>query len=489
MVGCGKFLKFVLALALLSAGGLYPLGDPAKPQERQHLGASSQMPDYRLLPDEVRAMPAWEILKTFGLEKPLNNEELEILGFGNVLGNAYSVILEYTGPMDAFSLTPPVTGPQILIEEMYPVFERPFWIELLFNEKGHLIGIFPEFETIKYDRVSDREWFYFDLSPYYFDIPKINDTGANQKWARFKTQWMKNRELIDAFIRLNGLNKKKLRSVDRVRTPTSLERDGKKPFLYIEVPKDNTSEEGKVFLKGFKPDEYNETLFKADPEKHQLIISVFPTVYSPYRWKHEDQEYLDAIYFGIPDVFDLPQGSKALLMGPGSGVDLWLTWLRTRAPVFTAGINALEVANARDTARLAGITLWTQTHNNLVSPRGSFVFNAEQFDYLLWNMPSFAADKLPGLLLKRTQYWDRNFHIEDLSRFFNGLPVILKRGGKALLWNHESLAQALEQRGYPYTSFDIVNELALFVVTNESVEDPARADDETRRFTLIESSL
>ncbi len=83
----------------------------------------------------------------------------------------------------------------------------PTSFDLLYNAKGYLIGVFPILpDPGKIETQFPQGWLekakprYFDLTPYYFDIPRTRDSRARAKWQSFIKEWERNRSLVDSFL-------------------------------------------------------------------------------------------------------------------------------------------------------------------------------------------------------------------------------------------------------------------------------------------------
>jgi hypothetical protein len=162
-----------------------------------------------------------------------------------------------------------------------------------------------------------------------------------------------------------------------------------------------------------------------------LAIPIYPTVYVPSEF---DKPYNDTILQS-----DIKKGDKILVIGAGSGSDVWVAWLKSRSLVYAIEINPLGVANINTTAGLGRFPVKAIVGDirNMEFPE-----DFRDFDYVLWNMPF--------LSITTSTLEDRNYHFGDdgtiLKSFLALLPSLLKKGGKVILYNS---AFALEYIRYP----------------------------------------
>ena len=151
------------------------------------------------------------------------------------------------------------------------------------------------------------------------------------------------------------------------------------------------------------------------------------------------------------------------MVGPGTGVDAWIASLRTRRPIRAIGINPLEAANTRASARIAGFQVRTLVGDNAADAEGRPRFPGERFDAVFWNMPAVWESPPAGPHRSSfTDLWDGDSGGRALLRLTKALPVLLKPEGRSLLWNHAPLvegrnivAAALESAGTDGKVFNV----------------------------------
>ena len=192
-----------------------------------------------------------------------------------------------------------------------------------------------------------------------------------------------------------------------------------------------------------------------------LIIPIFPTVYSPGGNNFKPDSYY---YDFILKQSGMKKHDKVLVIGSGSGADVWVAWLKTQARVYAIDINPLAVANTKSTARIAGFPVEAIKGDirNMSLPK-SF----SDFDYVIWNMP---------FIFESCSYDAETFHDCDDGTIIKALiallPRILKKGGKAILLNTK---MAMDQISFPHQQVIDVGykikswnaDLFLDVLTNE----------------------
>jgi hypothetical protein len=159
----------------------------------------------------------------------------------------------------------------------------------------------------------------------------------------------------------------------------------------------------------------------------EIVIPIFPTVYQP---RIVDKIYYDAIFES-----NIRPGDKVLVIGAGSGADVWVASLKSKAPVYVVEINPMAVANTRATARLGNFQI-----KPLVGDitKVALPEDFKEFDFVLWNMPFIWKKDRLGKIENNTFYDGDDGTI--LKTFLAMLPSLLKKGGTAILLN-SSLAQ------------------------------------------------
>lgn len=83
-------------------------------------------------------------------------------------------------------------------------------------------------------------------------------------------------------------------------------------------------------------------------------------------------------------------------VGPGTGVDTWIASFRTKRPIVVIGINPLEVANTKATARISGFEVRAIVGDNVADEKGNSRLSGllkPGGKALLWNIASFVDGK------------------------------------------------------------------------------------------------
>ena len=321
-------------------------------------------------------------------------------------------------------------------------------LDLLYAADRRLIAVFPVFpqEIIEQEPQTLEKWKalapkYFDLSPYEFDIPRLDDPHGAEKWKAFAAEYERDQAIIAAFL------------AERFK----LVSDVYPYFLKNELPyrlHELDAKTGKWDVHGFSPlvfaDHRSSGPLVSDEEpadflrmfrapaagKHFAVIPNFPTVYALANLTPDELEYLRQTYKG----FDLGSDSKILVVGPGTGVDAWIASLRTRRPISVIGINPLEIANTEATAKIAGFEVRAIIGDNVAGEDGRPRFPGERFDAVFWNMPGYWPAPTPNQRSPLTHFWDGDVGGSVLKRLAKALPGILERDGRVLLWNLASYA-------------------------------------------------
>ncbi|MFC1570865.1 class I SAM-dependent methyltransferase, partial [Candidatus Omnitrophota bacterium] len=388
-------------------------------------------------------MPAAKLLPLLGLDDVENSPDIEILYESR--DNGRVVRRKVRIPETRNALTIPNEGTDLLKYMMLsPQVYDITTLDLLYSPRGDLIAVFPmipedvrgniaavysddpdDVEGIVWG-VYDKTPRFLDLSSYYFEIPGIGEEGSNKKWTDFNKRLEENRAII-----LKYKNTRKGAPRDCV--------DGfKARFVLAEVDKE-THEWNAVDLT--EPLGRHVLLEAPNPKKHQIIIPVFPTVYSPGFHNALDGDF----YEFIAGKFPIEADNNVLVVGPGTGLDAWAISKRTDQKIYAIGVNPLEVANLEYVAKLAGFSVETLVADNIIDREGTPRFPGKQFDRIVWNMTQYSEGKLPEEEalkdlppLRIESYWDGDNEGRVLKRFVKGLPKVLTPEGWSILWNKAS---------------------------------------------------
>lgn len=315
--------------------------------------------------------------------------------------------------------------------------------DLLYNGGGRLIGVFPVFpEKIPGLEEDKKKWEilqpkYFDLSPYYMDVPRSGDPSELERWTQFARGFKEDQEAIRVF--LEERYKPLIAAYPNFtanRPPYRLHEvdaeTGKwnshefSPLIFSEPA---TTE---AILSDMEPEEFLRLFKTAAPKRRRTVIPTFPTVYALANMTPAELEYLRQ----VSKKFDLKSDAQILVVGPGTGVDAWIASFRSRRPIVAIGINPLEVANTKAAARIAGFQVRALIGDNVADENGDSRLPGERFDAVFWSMPAvwpqgFPDKHAPSL----TDFWDGDVGAIVLKRFARALPGLLKPGAGALLWN------------------------------------------------------
>lgn len=469
--------------------GLFALFENTDSNFKSHtLTAKSSFAAESLIPKEVQNMPVWELLKTLGLDQFPKVDEGNIVLQKKLYSGAHLFRVSIKNLNQIKSVFPAKQGLGVLFHELSNFPHEATELDLLFNSKGHLIAIFPSMELVYKFFIPYQPWNYIDLSPYYLEYNVLNLDHFSDEYRRIKSfsnEFKENQALIEEFLMesLKIKNKKSLddivRKVGTKKTlvkelPPTYAYEEKRMFLYIEVEKDPSAlEYGRrpIVIKEFLPEELSLIRLDRKKGKHQILIPVFPTVYTPAWHTQIDRKYWEALAYGKEAYFQLKDGDKALLIGPGSGMDTWLTWLTTQSTIHVSGINPLEVANTRVTAQLAGIPLESKVFNNVMNDQQQLVFHGQFFDVLIWNMPYYVKNLFPihGRNNRLSRFWDKHFTHQDVDLFLEGLKQILRAQGTSLLWNNTHMVERINLKEFNVRSKLIARGTSLFLLRKNNL--------------------
>ncbi|MBI5622356.1 MAG: hypothetical protein HY924_01120 [Elusimicrobia bacterium] len=392
------------------------------------------------LDPELAATPAYELLSALDLLEVSPSKGLKVEG--PALRPDGSKVLRVTlesrpGP-ELFS----ARGLNILQVELANSKILPLEsFELLYNSRDRLIAVLPVIPDSKEPR-SRSDWEalqprYFDVSPFYLAVPKADDPARIEKWRAFAVSCRADRALIDTILkeRFQSLGEAfpeflkpafsyRLHELD-AKTGTWDVNDFTPLVFATELP------EG-MLVSTLEPEEFVRLFAEPAPGKHRLVIPTFPTVYALANMTPDETEYLKAVY----KRFDLGPDADILVVGPGTGVDTWIASFRTRRPVHVIGINPLEVANTKATAKIAGFPLTAMVGDNAADELGNPRFTGKRFDAVFWSMPAVWEARPAGPVPPSfTNFWDGDIGGGILERLAKALPKLLKPDGVSLLWN------------------------------------------------------
>ena len=384
-------------------------------------------------PDSLKEMPAWEFLSVLGLEDAGLIQKIAAGTPTNMKGHLVQRINV------ASHWCPPETR-RILRTELSNVDE----FDLLFNAAGELLAIIPTEDTTRLPVAENQKYGdekavqYFDLTPYYFQIPSFDDPFFVKKWDAFHQKQKAEHQAIKQFLedQRPGIA---LRSVEpSLMTP---------PFVYVEIHESDRIEVKSIDLSDFS--KTIETIKSRLTSNPRIILPIFPTVYSPGEdiAIKSDHGYVKAVWHLDEDYQKqrgrpLPAIKDVLVMGGGSGFDTWLAhemwkkWAqnhpgeKAQEPRFhVRDINPFAVANVRIMAKNAGFQVHADVGDNLPE--------TGEYDLILWNMPCFnpqGTSKTENTRLENLH--DGYFGPNDLAEFSYRLPYRLRNPhGVTLLWS------------------------------------------------------
>lgn len=307
-------------------------------------------------------------------------------------------------------------------------------LDLLYNERGYLIAIFPVIPSDTRVKIGSylyaklqEEITFVDLSPYYFAMPRINDPEAENKWLEFVQQLKIDEELI-AKYKASGSY-----PFEILKDPMGT------PYICVGINK-NTGEWHANELLGIHWDGNRspKVIFRnqrlaelQNPEEYQAVFTVLQTVYNPALLK-SDRGFHRLIYRES----GIRKGDIVLDVCSGIGVSAWLDWLLTRKKVYAIELNPIACVNIEENASRVGFEIEVRRGDSIIDENGVPRFDIF-FDCVTTNGPEFVfsnpenpREEMPGSL---EDLWDDDYMGDKfLRRYARGLPVV---GRRYILWN------------------------------------------------------
>ena len=390
-----------------STGSTSPVGQPQNPEKPFN---------------DLTKTPAYKFLSVLGLEGMARLSP----DVAQRLPNGLSVIRIDVPPLQS---TRDFTQGLGLLPHELGADARQF--DLLYNSDGLLIGIFPVLSEDLIKRYQGPERLhverlrlqYFDLSPYYLEVPQWGDAHASARWEAMVTAH--NRDLL--------FTQRYLESA-----PLPLSRAGNRTFYAVAEANPQTGHliSQAHALSGSNP-------FNASPPAdgtHRVIFPVLPTVFPPPPPLSSDHAYHLSLWGKSPhqnaqSVESLKKGDRVWVVGPGSGFDAWLASLVTQREIYVSGINPFEIANTQIFAELAGFKIQSRVFDNIADKNGQAAFRDIEVDWVLWNMPHLETEAPPRYDRRFSDSHDGDPEGLILQRFLWYLPDLLGAKGRARIWN------------------------------------------------------
>ena len=327
----------------------------------------------------------------------------------------------------------PAQSPQGLETLQFELGNAATLFDLVYDSASHLIAVIPAPEEVNSSRARPV---YFDFSPYHFTLPRFGDPNAKDHWCKLAQAVERHYEmLLDEFEDMWSYN-----SIGGGDAPS---------YVYMAMDEHT----GMWGATGFKPETFSFIVFQRDvPERHQLIVPLYPKVYSQGGGllpRAIDRPY----YYWLLTSPELKDDHEVLVMWPGMGSDSWFISRRTHRPLWAIGINPFEVANVQAFAEIAGFTVHAMVGDNVIDDAGRPRVANKQFDWVFWEMPAYVdpketdPDHVRSFKIDRglAGFWDWDEEGRVLRRFVRGLPSILKPGGRALIWNTPGIEEVIRK--------------------------------------------
>ncbi len=301
-------------------------------------------------------------------------------------------------------------GVEILRRELLIRGQQTSVFDLLLSSDGaRILAAFPAGDGKQSAPPSAKTgWDYVDFTPYYLSLPNPAGRAAEEAWKNFGFEWERTQALVQAYKNVR-FGPAAARLVHAINPRES----------YVSVAVSRLT--GKVTVRPL----YIKmgSLPRPRPWTRQLLVPVFPTVYTFNRFLGPDRNFYAKVYAY------LKAGTPVTVLGSGSGVDTGLACLKSGRPVVSYDANSLARANVSAMAALNGLDVKV-TDQRPRNPIGLVV----------WNMPAYTPR---GLFADKTQkqlkdIWDRDIGGEILRDFARYLAA---NRVPALIWN-ESVHQA-----------------------------------------------
>jgi len=429
-VFCRFYIRMILALLTLSflfQGNIHA-DDCLAPAHRQDTAdefteacnklSARSIPKQSLC--ELHKLPVWEILDVFGLTDPENIPGADTVIVEKTEDGFFKQKIKITRDKNQYGQLSPLC---ILYENMTLKMlpeSSEHYLEFLYDNTGRLLAIYPIVSDDEYNecgRVNqgeDVKFKYLDLSAYLYDLPKINDPEYAKKIIIYQREVKKSKTIVDCYMRKNKTRCDNF-CFDVQFAVFEMDRESKTP----------------------KRNYYNLCdLHKiTDPmswDSDRILIPILPSVFPA------DAGIDDEYYHYLYEDMSMHQAIDLLVLGPGSGIDCWISWLasgKSCQGIHAMGKNPLEVANTRITARIAGF----EVDARIVEVREKgipHVFGNKKFSRLYWNMPLANFTDVEEKKAEFSFSWDGDFNGKVLSGFAKSLNDFLDNGDAlAFVWN------------------------------------------------------
>jgi len=363
--------------------------------------------------DDITRTPAWAFLTVLGLESSAVLAPEDETALRDARGWSTRRIA-----VPALHQTKDFRGGLGLLAR--ELGEAPHF-DLVYTPAGLLIGIVPVIpHNLHAARGASQAPFrYFDLTPYYLEVPSFGNPHAWQRWETMAVTAQLNEALLDRYLQAQAY------------THTLLRAGGSTPYVMGTAdPQTGHLDLDRVEINGANP-------FSRErgPGK-TVLFPVFPTVFPPTL--ASDNAYHRSIFGKGPDqdhpVQGVRPGDRVWLVGPGSGFDTWLVSLMTRETIHVSGLNPFEIANVKLFAAIAGFNVEAVVHDNIADLHGHAAFSNLIVDWIFWNMPHL-EETVPASPYRRfSDHHDGDPGGMTLQRFFWYLPDLLGNG-MARIWN------------------------------------------------------
>jgi hypothetical protein len=392
--------------------------------------------------------PALHLLDAFGLIEIKDNPAVELLGTKDGPYDSHILSIRVNSPVDWENI--PSQGLHLA---SYALIGGPSF-DLVFNRAGMLSGIVavPEAPSAAHAEILGRghlapdgaHQVFINLCPYYHRIPQPGDSKGRENWWNVIREVLVDSRAVNAHV-AQVWKDYKIHNMVPSWPPA--------PWVALEVNRRTGERTGISFtpsdlasgwVNSSFEDKESPLVQQLNPgadEAHRAILPHFPTVFSPGLATPDEIAFHAACYNArMPG-----HGNKALIIGPGIGVEGWLMSQKGIAPD-VVGINPFEVANMRASAQAAGFECRAVLGSNIIDSNGSpHLLDQSIYGVVAWNMPfvsqpgetSNTGLKFPVNTLGR--FWDGDESCRELYKLARNISGLLHPQGTGIFWNHQGI--------------------------------------------------
>ena len=364
---------------------------------------------------DITRTPAWRFLAILGLENALRlpsaaSNKRPTPGGGTVVQVTIPEFDSFRNLKSGFRLLPHELGPEF----------RTF--DLLYNRQGLLIAIFPANPSIELQRSArsiGRAFKYFNLAPYYMEVPRFGEAGAAERWDALERAVLEDAAEIDGYVLSSRLFYQAVNNI---------------PYYIAEVNASRSHIAITAVSLGNGANPFRPSRVSQTQVLQRVLVPLLPTVFKPAI--STDKSYYQRLagtrFFNRSGI---RSGDTAWVVGCGSGFDSWMVALTTKREVYASDFNPFAILNTQILAELAGFKVHAVVSDNIADVNGQTAFPNLRFDWVFWNMPKLDDEPQPAVR-PFAQSHDGDPDALIFQRFTWYLRDVLKPyEGRARIWN------------------------------------------------------